>query len=347
MEKIIDLIMNFAMFFGKNWNGFIFGIIIIFVAGTLLYVFLVYRPGAYYKVTHRSFLLHLRLKFDAYLLGSTNEDKDEDLGCYGEYLIYKCLRKYEKSGARFLFNIYMDKKDGGTTEADVVMIDSRGIFVFESKNYSGWIFGSGGQKMWTQSLPAGRNSRKTQFLNPVFQNKLHIETMKEYVNERTPFFSVIVFSERCVLKNVNVKEEDVYVVKRDSLNAVTAKIMRETDKTLSRKDIDEIYGILYPLTQKSDEIKENHIKDIKEKLRQEGHETQNSAEENDTEDPDTPDAADKAAKTGENISDICPMCGAPLILRRSTKGAHRGESFCGCSAFPKCRYIKPIEKSDG
>lgn len=35
---------------------------------------------------------------------------------------------------------------------------------------------------------------------------------------------------------------------------------------------------------------------------------------------------------------ICPKCGANLILRTATKGAHTGEQFYGCSRFPKCRY---------
>lgn len=35
---------------------------------------------------------------------------------------------------------------------------------------------------------------------------------------------------------------------------------------------------------------------------------------------------------------ICSKCGAPLVKRKSKQG----ESFLGCSAFPKCRYTKPL-----
>ncbi|MEK3876475.1 topoisomerase DNA-binding C4 zinc finger domain-containing protein [Paenibacillus sp. FSL M7-0420] len=34
----------------------------------------------------------------------------------------------------------------------------------------------------------------------------------------------------------------------------------------------------------------------------------------------------------------CPKCGSKLVLRNSSKG-----QFYGCSSFPKCRHIKPIE----
>jgi len=37
----------------------------------------------------------------------------------------------------------------------------------------------------------------------------------------------------------------------------------------------------------------------------------------------------------------CPRCGAPMVLRKATKGNNAGGSFYGCSTFPKCRAILP------
>ena len=79
-----------------------------------------------------------------------------DVGTYGEYCIFKLLKTYENKGAKFLFNVYLPKDENETTEIDVLMICSQGIYVFESKNYSGWIFGNEKYKMWTQSLPQGK-----------------------------------------------------------------------------------------------------------------------------------------------------------------------------------------------
>jgi DNA topoisomerase-1 len=45
----------------------------------------------------------------------------------------------------------------------------------------------------------------------------------------------------------------------------------------------------------------------------------------------------KGAETGEK----CPECGAPLVTKFATK--KKGTKFVGCSAYPKCRYIKPRE----
>ena len=90
---------------------------------------LAYRKTDYYKTTHKSYFT-----------------MRSDIGSYGEYLTYKYLKDYESDGARFLYNCYLPKDNGETTEIDVLMIHQSGIYVFESKNYSGWIFGSENQK---------------------------------------------------------------------------------------------------------------------------------------------------------------------------------------------------------
>lgn len=41
------------------------------------------------------------------------------------------------------------------------MISGTGIYVFESKNYSGWVFEDENQKNWAQTL---ENKRKTSLL---------------------------------------------------------------------------------------------------------------------------------------------------------------------------------------
>ena len=55
------------------------------------------------------------------------------------------------------------------------MIHEKGIFVIESKNYSGWIFGNERDKKWTQVLA---NGDKNYFFNPILQNKIHIKYNK-------------------------------------------------------------------------------------------------------------------------------------------------------------------------
>lgn len=90
-------------------------------------------------------------------------------GQFGEYLIDYALQSNGIEGERVvLTNLYLPMK-GKTTEIDLLMLHEKGIFVIESKYYSGWIFGSEDQLKWTQCF---RNGRKEHFYNPVKQNRL-------------------------------------------------------------------------------------------------------------------------------------------------------------------------------
>ena len=80
----------------------------------------------------------------------------DDPGEFGEYLITYALENNNIGGyLKVLKNLYIPIGYGKTTEIDVIMIHRKGIFVFESKNYSGWIFGSRNDRYWTQSLKGG------------------------------------------------------------------------------------------------------------------------------------------------------------------------------------------------
>lgn len=41
-------------------------------------------------------------------------------------------------------------------------------------------------------------------------------------------------------------------------------------------------------------------------------------------------------------SSECPACGAAMVRRTAARGKHAGQAFWGCSAYPRCREIKPI-----
>ena len=72
-------------------------------------------------------------------------------GIAGESIIQLLLNSPQLGYRKILKNIYVPYGNQ-TTEIDVVMIHETGIYVIESKNYSGWIFGNENQKQWTQML---------------------------------------------------------------------------------------------------------------------------------------------------------------------------------------------------
>ena len=110
-------------------------------------------------------------------------------------------------------DLYLEYRPGYYSQIDVVAIVPAGIIVFEEKDYSGWIFGKGWQKQWTQVLNYGKE--KNHFYNPVKQNESHINRLKTAIcdnNGRCPrIFSFIIFHGNCEFRDVSEIPADTIV----------------------------------------------------------------------------------------------------------------------------------------
>ena len=85
----------------------------------------------------------------------------------------------------------------GTTQVDHIYVSIFGIFVVETKNYSGWIFGDEKQARWTQII----YKQKHYFQNPLRQNYAHIKALSELLSlPEDKFRSMVVFLGDCELK---------------------------------------------------------------------------------------------------------------------------------------------------
>lgn len=201
-----------------------------------------YKKGSYYKITKNPYLA---IMFDK--------------GKYGEYLTYKSLKYFENTDGKLLFNLYIPKGEYKTTEIDVLLICTKGLFVVESKNYSGWIFGNEIQRNWTQII----YNHKKHFYNPIMQNKSHIKCLKNLVGQNIPMFSVIVFSDRCTLKDITIKSDAIRVINQHNLQAFITRICNNIEQNLlTEMEINDIYNTLYPYTQVSYQEKIHHTEKI-------------------------------------------------------------------------------------
>lgn len=82
-------------------------------------------------------------------------------GHIGELLVRLFANwQLDKQTYRRLHNVTLDTPDG-TTQIDYVILSPYGIFVLETKNMSGWIFGSEKQAQWTQKLYKRTSSSRT------------------------------------------------------------------------------------------------------------------------------------------------------------------------------------------
>lgn len=179
----------------------------------------------------------------------------------GEYLIYKNLRHMEKENCKFLFNLYIPNAKGETTEIDVLMICKEGIFVFESKNYSGWIFGDEKQKKWMQVLHISNGkSTKNYFYNPILQNQGHAKYLKRIIGDNTPIYPIVVFSNRCRFKKLNISEHST-VIYREDVFVTVQNILEKAE--IHSVDVEKIYKQLKPFAEVSQDIKQAHVDRIK------------------------------------------------------------------------------------
>lgn len=225
-----------------------------------------------------------------------------DTGQYGEYATEYALGKNNIPGYRkTAHNVYLPYK-GHTTELDIVMVHEKGIFVFESKNYSGWIFGSADQQKWTQRL---QNGETHLFYNPLKQNAAHCAALSTFLDiSDSHIFSYIVFSERCELKKIPEDTAQFTIVRRPNLLKWLRRDLDRMVNIWTPQQVDRLAARLQAAAQVTQVEKQAHVDAI------------------------------KARTDGQ----ICPYCGARLVVRRGKHG-----TFYGCSAYPKCRFTRKMK----
>ena len=208
-------------------------------------------------------LLHITFNDSAYKVASGNSFLKTvfDKGNYGEFLTFDYLEKLGGDN-KLMTNLYIPKEDGSTTEIDLIMLSHTGIYVFESKNYSGWIYGDEKNKNWTQTL---ENKQKNKFFNPIWQNKAHITALKSIVDIENDslYKSYIIFSERCTLKKINIVSPNIKVIKRDQLNNAIRTDTRNSPELLTTEEINRLCSDLQKYAHADEQVKEAHIDNIK------------------------------------------------------------------------------------
>jgi len=94
-------------------------------------------------------------------------------------------------------DVIIKLKDGSTTQIDHIIVSKYGIFVIETKNYKGWIFGNEKSKNWTVT----NYKKKNQFQNPIHQNYKHIKALEEILKlDIKSFVSIVAFMGECTFK---------------------------------------------------------------------------------------------------------------------------------------------------
>lgn len=93
----------------------------------------------------------------------------------GEAIVRRELQSNFSAPDFHLLNHITLKISDGTTQIDHILVSRFGVFVIETKDYSGWIFANANHSTWTQVLYGG----KFKFQNPIFQNQRHLQAVQE------------------------------------------------------------------------------------------------------------------------------------------------------------------------
>ena len=208
-----------------------------------------------------------------YIIKSYQRKRDRELissvtslnrGTNSELLLILQLLKKGFPSVTIYHDLIIKKDNDKYSQIDLVLVTSEGIIVFEVKNYSGWIFGSGNNTNWTQVLSYGK--RKYKFYNPIKQNNNHItelrKTLKQF--DKIPFFSVIVFFGDCELKEINYVPKGTYLVKSHRVFEVLNLIKTENEPThyTNKREVINTLKKLVSLGENTDYQKQ-HIENIK------------------------------------------------------------------------------------
>lgn len=150
---------------------------------------------------------------------------------------------------QYVINDLILSNNGNTSQIDHIVINQRGVFVIETKNYSGEIYGSEKQREWTQVLAYG--NVKNKLYNPLKQNAAHVYNVKRIVGN-LPIHSLVVF----VQNNTNHIQANNVI----SLSALK-KTLGSGASILTVKQMETAYNLLR--ANKIEISTKKHIENIK------------------------------------------------------------------------------------
>lgn len=196
----------------------------------------------------------------------------------------------------------------GTTQIDHVVLSLYGIYVIETKNYTGSLTGSEKSEYWEQYI----NGFRYKTGNALRQNKNHIMAVRycASVKPDIPVYNIVAFARAT---DFDIRHDDGEIVYISDLVS-TIIHLRDAEPVYTFEQI----GI------KANLLMEKNITDP------EARKAHNAAAN-----------AAKHEKKDKIEAGICPRCGGQLVEREGKYG-----QFYGCSNYPKCDFMIKSLRTD-
>ena len=232
-------------------------------------------------------------------------------GKRGELRVFSILTQLPDE--YIIMNDLVFQSGKGTTQIDHAVVSKYGIFVIETKNYRGEIYGDDNRKEWTQMIITDVTYSKklwktytyvtkNHFYNPVKQSLAHSYAIKNNLSQwpALKIVPIVVFAGDAKLKDVNTNHHVIYDFQ------LIETIMSYRTVYLSDAEVREVASVLQQNNVRESIDNNQHIRNIKVK---------------------------KADMDFKIASGICPKCGGNLVMRNGKYGR-----FYGCSNYPRCRF---------
>ena len=223
-------------------------------------------------------------------------------GMFGELLVALMLRLLlDKNLYHRLHNVTLPTIDG-TTQIDHLVVSEFGIFVIETKNMRGWIFGSEKQAEWTQKI----FKKNVRFQNPLRQNYKHTKAV-----------------------------EAVTGLEPDRVHSVVVFVGDSTFKTPMPSNVTNLGGLVRYIKSFQEQVLDDEAIVFALESIFGGKHANNWQTHKDH-------VARLKSRGDENAARLCPRCGEAFVIRQIQQGVNAGEKFWGCSAYPRCRAVQKI-----
>lgn len=229
----------------------------------------------------------------------------EAIGSHGEKIVSSLLADLSRENYH-VYNDLLIRNGDYTTQVDHLIISRYGVFVLETKNIHGKVYGSGNAEYWKQYLPDAGYKRhgftqEYSLRNPIWQNVGHIKSLRRLVfGNDVPIHGIVIFPD----------ETDLFVSAGQpvlQMSGIVPYIMDFREEVLSLDEMAFYKQRLFAVISTSESDRKEHLTNV----------FHNQTR------------RDVAVASGK-----CPLCGGLLVLRNGRYGR-----FYGCSNYPRCSYI--------
>lgn len=228
-------------------------------------------------------------------------------GAWTENKVAKILAKLPQD-EYIVLNDIMLPTNFGTTQIDHVVLSTYGIYVIETKNYSGTLTGNEKSEQWEQNI----NGFRYKTGNALRQNRSHITAVRYhgYIPKDVPVQNIVVFARAT---DFDIHHEEGEVIYIDKL-IPTIMRLRSEEAILSFEQVAKIANSLRDKNITDKQLREEHNKAAR---------------------------VAKYERRGKIEAGICPRCGGQLIEREG-----KYSTFYGCSNYPKCDFTVKDLRTD-